>query len=129
MAYLKASRIKEKPRIPEILSMDHELFASLVASGMSLPKAAEEAGFAKDYGVALAKVPKVAERIQELIEVRMAQPPDEIVSKPWIEAQLVTIVRKCLSDKKPDYACAGLNLMRLAQLRGYVVTRSASIDA
>jgi hypothetical protein len=128
-----AARTRESQRISDVLSMEHELFASNVAAGMSCPQAAESAGFARDYGVALAKAPKIAARIEELLDQRRAQPAEEIVSKAWIETQLVTIIRGAMRPQepgaiRPDYATAGLNLMRLAQLRGYVVTRSANID-
>jgi hypothetical protein len=130
MAALKLERkTRETQRTSEILPMAHELFASNVAGGMSCPRAAESAGFAKDYGVALAKTPRVAARIEELIALRRSQPRDEIVSKSWIEAQFVTIIRASMTSQKPDYASAGLNLMRLAQLRGYVVNKSANVDA
>jgi hypothetical protein len=51
-----------------ILPQDKEMFAALVASGVSYRNAAQRCGYSADYGWDLARSPIIRARIEELAE-------------------------------------------------------------
>jgi len=121
-----------------ILSTQHEMFAISFASGASIEKSAEMAGFAPFYGYQLASNPQIKIRVSEIIELKR---DEGLANRLWIEAQMVSIVLKTAQDEPAEikdgheirpYRAANLQLaatvlMNLARFKGYIVDRSTKL--
>jgi len=130
------------------------MLAALIANGSSAREAASLAGFAPNYSSILCAKPEVRNRIAEIQECQDAE-RDElngIVTRSWIEAQLVIIVQSAMagtpahvspsrkvatgaetvpekvlrSEIPPDHDLARRTLMDLARLKGMIVDKRES---
>ena len=130
------------------LNPQQEMLANLVANGSSAREAASLAGFAPNYSSILCAKPEVRNRIAEIQELQDAE-RDElsgIVTRSWIEAQLVIIVQSAMAgtpahvsprtetapakvlrgEIPPDHDLARRCLMDLARLKGMIVDKRES---
>jgi hypothetical protein len=106
------------------LSDSHELFCTLVASGVSYAEATETAGFAKGSGSFLMRQPAVRQRVEKLIGE-----PDKarLAAKYWlavIRTEEVTAEIEAGTEEWRANMALHLNALdKLARLHGWIVDR------
>ncbi len=119
--------------ITSVLDPQYEQFAGFVSEGYSYREAARRAGFHEQTAYKILKNQDVRERINELVEGRKREDLSGIASRGWIESRLLTLAdeleRGMERDRRADALAQVTVLMSLARLKGYVVERSARVQA
>jgi hypothetical protein len=106
------------------LNDSHELFCTLVASGVSYAEATETAGFAKGSGSFLMRQPAVRQRVEKLIGE-----PDKarLAARYWlavIRTEEATLEQAAGSDSwRANMTLHLTALDKLARLQGWLVDR------
>ena len=105
-----------------ILPQDKEMFAALVASGVSYRDAAQRCGYSADYGWDLARSPIVRARILELAE----EPAEAVRRSIRAEFQILRN-RAALEGRDPEVRaeidCRLRVLLAQAKVEGIIVDR------
>ena len=116
------------------LTPQQEMFAGFAATGISHREAARRAGFHECTAYKLMQNPEVRQRVNELIEAQKREDISGIATKSWLESRLISIANALAAggitkDTRADLLAETTVLMHLAKLKGFVVERSAHLNA
>jgi len=129
---MAATTIHAREAIPEhselaqelasVLSPEHELFASSVASGMSYRESAKAAGFSENHGFRIMQMPPVGARIEELL----SEPAERI--RAGIDAEFLMLRNRAANEDLDAEGRANVELrlklvMAHARYHGWIVDK------